>query len=98
MAPADVVDELQQQLQLNASSASGSGSSAALPAGKQANKQAIVVDVNAEAGGEPRTVDRFEPHPLQAAAAPTREQFAAEGPVIATGHPMLDGIQVREFV
>jgi len=38
--------------------------------------------------------DRFLPHPSHAAAAPTREDFAAAGPVIATGHPGLQGIQV----
>jgi hypothetical protein len=37
---------------------------------------------------------RFVPHPLHRPAAPTREDFAREGPVIATGYPGLQGIQV----
>jgi hypothetical protein len=52
----------------------------------------LLVSVNAETPSE--AVERYKPHPEQAAAAPTREAFAAAGPVIATGHPMLQGIQV----
>jgi hypothetical protein len=36
-----------------------------------------------------------EPHPHHAAAAPGRHVFAELGPIIATGHPCLQGIQVR---
>ena len=96
MAPAEPVllaQEQEQQLQ------SAGGLPRADPLdppsklGDNNNAHGLVVDVNAEGGA--RTVDRYEPHPIQAAAAPTREQFAAEGPVIATGHPMLAGVQVR---
>lgn len=52
----------------------------------------LLLDINAE---PLERVERFDAHPAQAAAAPTREAFAAEGPVIATGHPALAGVQVR---
>ena len=39
--------------------------------------------------------DRTKPHPSQAAAAPPRAAFKAQGAAIATGHPVLQGVQVR---
>ncbi|GBF99476.1 hypothetical protein Rsub_12144 [Raphidocelis subcapitata] len=51
-------------------------------------------NITAKAAASAPADDRFAPHPAHAAAAPAREDFAAQGPVIATGHPGLQGVQV----
>jgi hypothetical protein len=89
MAPAAVVEAMAPVERVQ----TGVEAELVLGAGKPSDK-VPVVDVTASGLAENKAVDRFEPHPSQAPAAPTREMFAAEGPVIATGDPRLAGVQV----
>ena len=68
-----------------------------LEAGSSKVAPGLVVDITASSTEDVKTeaVDRFKPHPSQAAAAPARAAFAKAGPVIVTGDPRLQGIQVR---
>jgi len=81
MSPAALVDDQFRLLE----------GQCALVGGKASAMADLVVNVSTENNDS----ERWRPHPDQAAAAPSAADFIREGPVIATGAPALQGIQVR---